>query len=99
MDKASENVSLWKDIREIDDVLNQYRQIGFIDREKAISKIRELRVTNKDIGKAAAAALPFNSIPFSYASSDQLACELNAYKAILTENYLRNTREDSHSDT
>ena len=99
MDKALENLSLLKDIRDIDDMLNQYCQSGFIDREKAISKIRELRITNKDIGKAEIAAVPCNFIPFNEASNDQLASGLNAYRAILSENYLRNTQEDTHADT
>ena len=80
MDKAFENQSLLKDIQDIDDMLNQYRRSGLINREKVISKIRELRVTNKDIGKVTMATLPFNFVPFSAASNDQLAGELNAYK-------------------
>ena len=99
MDKAFENLSLLKDIRDIDDMLNLYCWNGLINREKAISKIRELRTTNKDIGNAAAATLPFNYIPFSEASDDQLAGELTAYKVILKENYLRNTQEDTHANT
>lgn len=98
MDKAFENQSLLKDIQDIDDMLNQYRRSGLINREKVISKIRELRVTNKDIGKATMATLPFNFVPFSAASNDQLAGELNAYKLILQENYLRNKQEDTHAD-
>ena len=99
MDKALENLSLLKDIQDIDDMLNQYCHNGLINREKAISKIRELRITHKDIGKAAATAFPFNFVPFSEASDDQLAGELNAYKAILKGNYLRNMQEDTHADT
>ena len=98
MNKA-ENLRLLKDIQDIDNMQNQYRQLGLIDREKAISKIRELRITNKDIGKAAATALPFNSIPFSEASNNQLVGELDAYKAILEENYLRNMQENTHANT
>ena len=64
MDKAFENLSLLKDIRDIDDMLNQYRQSGLINREKVISKIRELRVTNKDIRETTMATLPLNPIPF-----------------------------------
>ena len=90
MDKTFENLSLWKDIKDIDDMLSQYYKIGLINREKAISKIRELRMTNKDIGKAIAETLPANSVPFSEASDNQLACELNTYRAILKENYFRN---------
>ena len=69
MDKAIENLSLLKDIRDIDDMLNQYCQSGFIDRERAISKIRELRITNIDIEKAVAATLPFNFVPVTTTSS------------------------------
>lgn len=99
MDKAFENLSILKDIREIDDLLNGYCQIGYIDREKAISKIRELRITNSDIRKAATETLPSNIIPFSQANDSQLAGELNAYRTILAENYLRNTQEEPHADT
>ena len=98
MDKAFENQSLLKDIRDIDDMLNQYRQSGVINREKVISKIRELRITNKDIREATMATLPLNPIPFREASNDQLAGELNADKLILQENYLRNKQEDTHTD-
>ena len=99
MDKALENRSLLKDIQDIDDMLNQYCHSGLINREKAISKIRELRITNRDIGKAVAATLPLNFVPFSEASNDQLAGELNAYKALLEENYLRNMKEGFHANT
>lgn len=99
MDKAFENLSMLKDIQEIDDLLNGYCQIGYIDREKAISKIRELRMTNSDIQTAATAMLPSNIIPFSQANDSQLAGELNAYRAILAENYLRNAQEEPHANT
>ena len=99
MDKAFENQSLLKDIQDIDDMLNQYLRSGLINREKVISKIRELRITNKDMRETTIATLPFNFIPFSAASNDQLAGELNAYKLILQENYLRNKQEDTHTDT
>ena len=99
MDKASENLSLSKDIQDIDAILDQYHRFGSIDRKKAIDKIRELRITNKDIGKAEIAAVPYNFIPFEKASDGQLASRLNAYRAILSENYLRNMQEDPHADT
>ena len=99
MDKAFENLSILKDIWEIDDLLNGYCQNGYIDREKAILEIRELRITNSNICKAAMTALPSNAIPFNQASDSQLAGELNAYRAILVENYLRNTQEDIHANT
>ena len=99
MDKALENLSLLKDIQDIDDMLNQYCHSGLIARERAISKIRELRITNKDIGKAETAAVLYNFIPFNEASNAQLASGLNAYRAILSENYLRNMQEDTHANT
>ena len=40
------------------------------------------------------AVLPYNFIPFSDASDAQLAAELNRYREILTENYLRNMQEE-----
>ena len=98
MDKAFENQSLLKDIQDIDDMLNQYRRSGLINREKVISKIRELRATNKDIRETTMATLPLNPIPFGEASNNQLVSEINAYKLILQENYWRNKQEDTHTD-
>ena len=91
MDKTLEKFGLQRDMQDIDDILNQYFQIGRINREKAIAKIRELRITNEDVGKTVTAVLPYNFIPFSDA---QLASELHTYREILTENYLRNTQEE-----
>ena len=99
MDKASENLSLSKDIQDIDAILDQYHRSGLMDREKAIDKIKELRMKNEDVWKAATAALPFGSTPFSVASNEQIARELSAYGVILTENYFRNTQEGTHADT
>ena len=94
MDKPLENFGLQKDMQDIDDILNQYFQIGRINREKAISKIRELRITNEDVGRTVMAVLPYNFITFSDESDAQLAAELNRYREILTENYLRNMQEE-----
>ena len=94
MDKTLENFGLQKDIQDIDDILNQCFQIGWINREKAIAKIRELRITNEDVGRTVMAVLPYNFIPFSDASDAQLASELHTYREILIENYLRNTQEE-----
>ena len=99
MDKASENLSLSKDIQDIDAILDQYHRFGSIDREKAIDKIKELRMKNEDVWKAATAALPFGSTPFSVASNEQIAGELSAYKTILKGNRLRNILEGTHADT
>ena len=93
------DLSMATNTLQIDDLLNGYCQIGYIDRERAISKIRELRITNSDIRKATTATLPFNTIPFNQASNSQLAGELNAYRAILAGNYLRNTQEEPHANT
>ena len=95
MDKALENLSLLKDIQDIDDMLNQYCHNGLINREKAISKIRELRITNEDAGRTVMAVLPYNFIPFSDASDAQLVSELHTYREVLIKNYLRNTQEET----
>lgn len=81
-------------MQDIDNILNQYFQIGLINREKAIAKIRELRITNKDVGRTVIGALPCSFIPFNDVSDAQLAAELNRYGEILTENYLRNMQEE-----
>lgn len=78
-------------MQDIDNILNQYFQIGLINREKAIAKIREL---NKDVGRTVIGVLPCSFIPFNDASDAPLAAELNRYREILTENYLRNMQEE-----
>lgn len=98
MDKAYENLSIAKDIMEINDLLNKYSQYGYIDREKAISKIRELRSKNDDICKFALTAITVNRVPFDQASSNQIANELDAYRAILMDKYMRNAQEENHAD-
>ena len=98
MDNARENISLLKDIQDIDDILNQYNRNGVLDRKRAIDKIRELQLTNRNIGTAVAKTIPFSFIPFNKASNDQLVCELNAYEAILMEKCLRNAWEDTHAN-
>lgn len=98
MDRAQENISLLSDIQDINDILNQYNRNGVLDREKAINKIRKLQFTNKDIGTAVEKTIPFSFIPFNKASNDQLANELNAYKAILEKDYWRNLWEDTHAN-
>lgn len=55
MDKPLENFGLQKDMQDIDDILNQYFQIGRINREKAIAKIRELRITIGSLVKSKSA--------------------------------------------
>lgn len=72
MDKPLENFGLQKDMQDIDDILNQYFQIGRINREKAIAKIRELRITNEDVGRTVMAVLPYNFIPLCSASEDMV---------------------------
>ena len=94
MDKTLENFGLQRDMQDIDDILNQYFQIGRINREKAIAKIRELRITNEDVGRTAMAVHAYNFIPFSDASDTQLASELHTYREILAANYLRNMQEE-----
>lgn len=95
MNKIPENLNMLKDIQTIDDLLNRYHQCGRIDRERAISKIIELRMTNSDIRAVTETMLPSNAIPFCQASSAQLADELNLYRGILYGNYLRNINENS----
>ena len=56
-------------------------------------------LTNKDIQTAVTAALPMNAIPFSQAGDRQLAEELESYKAILVENYIRSIQESLYSNS
>lgn len=91
MNMTTENQRLWKDIKDIDDMLDQYYRFGLLDREKSIFKIMELRMKNENIGKVVAVELPSYNVPLGEMGNKQLADELNRYKAILTGTYLFNT--------
>ncbi len=80
--------SMTKDIADRMQIIQNYRLIGFLDRDNAIKKITELRLTDYEVAKATTAALAVKSVPFSLASDQDIIGELQIQIDILTAKLL-----------
>lgn len=88
-----DKVSLIKDIREIDSIVFNYQRYGSLDRNEAIRKIQELRITDKDIAAATAAGLAASSTPFCQSTNDQIVGELLMQRNILLAKLVKKQTE------
>lgn len=75
--------SLIKDIAEREKIISDYKKYGILDRDKAIKKIQELRIKDKEVEKITITKLATFSIPFSMSSDEQIVAELDMQKEIL----------------
>mgnify|MGYP000728975839 CR=1 FL=1 len=95
-----DTASLEHDIGERQEIIEKYQMTGLLDRDDAISKIRKLRCTDKEIAEETVVRLAVSSIPFEYCSNDILIGELQMQKTILEGKLLAKRREDiHHADT
>lgn len=82
-DYKNNNESLIKEIAEREKIISDYRIYGILDRAKAINKIQELRIKDKEVEKITIAKLATSSTPFSMSSNKQIIAELDMQKKIL----------------
>lgn len=82
-DYSNDINSLIKDIVEREKIISDYKKYGILDRDKAIKKIQELRIKDKEVEKITIAKLATFSIPFSMSSDEQIVAELDMQKEIL----------------
>lgn len=75
--------SLIKDIVEREKIISDYKKYGILDRDKAINKIQELRIKDKEVERVTTANLAISSIPFYMSSDEQIVAELDMQKGIL----------------
>lgn len=75
--------SIIKDIGERENIICNYQKYGLLDRDNAIKKIQELRISDEDIAAATAVNLSVSSIPFSQSTNDQIVGELIMQRDIL----------------
>lgn len=75
--------SLIKDIAERDDIIRNYQLYGLLDRDNAIKKILELRISDNDVATVTSINLSVSSIPFNQSTNDQIVGELAMQKDIL----------------
>lgn len=78
-----EKESLNKEINERNSIIFCYETYGFLNRDEAIKKIQELRVSDEDIALVTAKKLSVYSIPFSQSTDEQIVKELTMQRDIL----------------
>ena len=81
--KAYDIDSIRKDIHERQQIINEYINTRHLDREKAISKIQELRITDENVAAVTAVKLAQYSVPFSQVSDENIVAELKMQMDIL----------------
>ena len=91
--KAYDIDSIRKDINERQQMINEYQMTRRLDRDKAISKIQELRLTNKNVATVTAVKLVQHSVPFSQVSDESIIEELKMQVEILKADLAKETTE------
>lgn len=89
--KAYDIDSIRKDIQERQQMINNYMNTRHLDRNKAISKIMELRTTNMEVLTVTLANQ--TSIPLSNAPDEMLLNDLQMQINMLTAELLKKTQE------
>lgn len=79
-----DRASMLKDISDREQMINNFRRTGYLDRDKAIQKIQELRLSDTDVGAATTARLATSSTPFSQVSDQGIIAELQMQLEILS---------------
>ena len=82
--KAYDIDSIRKDIHERQQIINDYMNTRHLDRDKAISKIMELRATDENVAAVTAVKLAQYSVPFSQALDENIVEELKMQIDILS---------------
>jgi len=91
--KAYDIDSIRKDIVERQQMINEYQMTRRLDRDKAISKIQELRLTNKNVATVTAVKLAQHSVPFSQVPDESIIEELKMQVDILKTDLVKETTE------
>lgn len=89
-----DEVSIMKDIKEREEIINNYQSYGFLDKDDAIKKIQLLRISDEDIAAVTVLRFSTSSTPFSLATNDQIVGELVMQKNILCEKLIKKQMED-----
>lgn len=82
--KAYDIASIRKDIAERQEMINTYNNTRYLDRDKAISKIKELRATDENVSAVTAVKLAQYSVPFSQVPDENIVAELKMQMDILS---------------
>ena len=82
--------SILKNISEREQMIRIYKATGQLDRNRAIEKIRELRLTDTEIAAETSARLAVSATPFDKASDQAIVAELQMQVDILSAKLTRN---------
>ncbi len=98
--EALELAPLKHDISERQAIIDQFRKTGLLDRNDAISKIKKLRMTDKEVFQIAVVEVsPFvPTIPLAQCSNEQLVNELEIQKAVLESKLVEKLRGNINKD-
>lgn len=91
---AFDKASLIKNIDERDSIISDYQRYGLLDRDDAIKKIQELRISDEDIAAVTTVNLSISSIPFSQSTNDQIVGELAMQRHILQAKLIKKQVEE-----
>ena len=91
-----DKASLIKDIAERENIICNYQKYGLLDRDDAIKKIQELRISDKDVAVVTTANLSVSSLPFSQSTNDQIVRELAMQRDILQAKLIKKQAEENH---
>ncbi|MEY8367808.1 hypothetical protein AALA24_03470 [Anaerovoracaceae bacterium 42-11] len=91
---AFDKASLIKDIDERNSIIFNYQRYGLLDRDDAIKKIQELRISDEDVAVVTTANLSVSSIPFSQSTNDQIVRELVMQRDILQAKLIKKNTEE-----
>ena len=91
--KAYETASIEKDINERNEIINIFISTGYLDRDKAVSKIMELRKNDENVAAVTNVKLAQYSVPFSEVPNENIVAELKMQVDILTAELVKKTTE------
>lgn len=84
-----DKVNALKDIADRQQLIQDYRRTGYLDRQKAIDKIMELRYTDKEVATIAMKSITPQSTTIFSAPDQSLVSELELQIAILSKKVLQ----------
>ena len=79
-----DKVSILKDIDDRKQIIRNYELTGHLERNEAIKKIQELRLTDGDVAFITTAKLAVSATPFSQTPDQAIVAELQMQIEILT---------------
>ena len=91
--KAYDIASIRKDIQEREQMINDYQMTRRLDRDKAISKIMELRGKDAKVAAVTDIKLAQFSVPFSQAPDENIVSELKMQMDILSSELAKELSE------